>query len=199
MLRYTCRTMKLLLSPHNDDESLFAAYTLIREKPTVLIITDSDMQLDRGISAAQRKEESRRACETLGVPVRFLGLKDGSVKEDDLRQLLLPFTEQEWDCAYAPAIEGGHPEHDLLGRVASSLFRNVRYYSTYKDPAVPPRGQHAIIPTQEEIDLKNRALDCYASQLSLNDVRVHFDTVRGKTEYLNDSPGHDPFLSDNGF
>ena len=96
-------------------------------------------------------------------------------------------------------LKAGTPEHDLLGRVASSLFRNVRYYSTYKDPAVPPRGQHAIIPTQEEIDLKNRALDCYASQLSLNDVRVHFDTVRGKTEYLNDSPGHDPFLSDNGF
>ena len=142
----TCRTMKLLLSPHNDDESLFAAYTLIREKPTVLIITDSDMQLDRGISAAQRKEESRRACETLGVPVRFLGLKDGSVKEDDLRQRLLPFTEQDWDCVYAPAIEGGHPEHDLLGRVASSLFRNVRYYSTYKDPAVPPRGQHLSPP-----------------------------------------------------
>lgn len=116
MLRYTCRTMKLLLSPHNDDESLFAAYTLIREKPTVLIITDSDMQLDRGISAAQRKEESRRACETLGVPVRFLGLKDGSVKEDDLRQLLLPFTEQEWDCVYAPAIEGGHPRARPTGQ-----------------------------------------------------------------------------------
>jgi len=117
---------------------------------------------------------------------------DLSVKEDDLRQRLLPFTEQEWDCVYAPAIEGGHPEHDLLGRVASSLFRNVRYYSTYKDPAVPPRGQHAITPTKEEIDLKNRALDCYASQLLLNDVRVHFDTVRGKAEYLNDSPSHDP-------
>jgi LmbE family N-acetylglucosaminyl deacetylase len=182
--------MKLLLSPHNDDESLFAAYTLMREKPIVVIITDSDMQLP-AVTASQRREESRRACDTLGVTVEFLGLKDGFVKEDDLRQRLLPHTEQEWSCAYAPAIEGGHPEHDLLGRVASSLFHHVRYYSTYKDPAVPPMGEHPIVPTQQEIDLKNRALDCYASQLSLNNVRVHFDTVRGKPEYLNDSPHHD--------
>jgi len=34
--------MKLLLSPHNDDECLFAAYTLMREKPLVIVVTDSD-------------------------------------------------------------------------------------------------------------------------------------------------------------
>ena len=53
--------MKLLLSPHNDDECLFAAYTLMREKPLVVIITDSDAHLVEGITAHQRREESRRA------------------------------------------------------------------------------------------------------------------------------------------
>ena len=186
---YSIIPAKLLLSPHNDDESLFAAYTLIREKPFVLIITDSDIQLPV-VTAAQRREESKRACEVLGVSVDFLGLTDGSVKEDDLRQRLLPFTEQDWTCVYAPAVEGGHPEHDLLGWVASSLFRHVRYYSTYRDPAVSPMGEHPIIPNRQEIDLKNRALDCYASQIELN--AVHFNAVRGKPEYLNDSPRHDP-------
>jgi LmbE family N-acetylglucosaminyl deacetylase len=88
--------MNLLLSPHNDDECLFAAYTLMREKPLVIIVTDSDAHLAEGITAYDRREESRRACELLGVPVVFLGLKDGALEQQkaDLKRRLEPFASQ---------------------------------------------------------------------------------------------------------
>lgn len=180
--------MKLLLSPHNDDECLFAAYTLMREKPLVIIATDSDVQegLGYGVTAGQRREESRRGCEVLGVAVVFLGLIDGHLDETDLRERLAPFTSFDWKRVYAPAIQGGHIDHDVLGKVASLIFPNVDYYSTYLAGQFTPIGQRAIIPTSEEIDLKNKALDCYATQIRINPS--HFDGVRGKSEYLNDTP-----------
>src|SRR5215217_1441618 len=103
--------MKLLLSPHNDDECLFAAYTLMREKPLVIVITDSD--LAGGVTAHERREESRRACELLGVPVVFLGLKDGTLEQQrgGLKVRLEPFASQTWSHVYAPAIQGGHKDH----------------------------------------------------------------------------------------
>ena len=38
----------IFLAPHNDDETLFAAYTLMRYKPFVIIVTDSFIQPERG-------------------------------------------------------------------------------------------------------------------------------------------------------
>lgn len=180
--------MNLLLSPHIDDECLFASYTLIRQQPWLLFVTDSDMQLERGVTSAQRRQESRRACEYLGVAVAFLGLKDGLVEETDLQQRLKPFANLPWESVYAPAIEGGHRDHAVVRKIASALFGPVYYSSTYYDPAIGPNGDHEIIPTRHEIEMKNRALDFYESQISLPDVRVHFDSVRGKSEYLNDFP-----------
>src|ERR1041384_7423346 len=171
--------MKLLLSPHNDDESLFAAYTLMRERPLVIIVTDSDAHLAAGITAHERREESRRACELLGVPVVFLGLKDGALEQHkaDLELRLAPFASQSWTHIYAPAIQGGHKDHDAVGDVVSSMFSSVSYYATYAlRELFTPFGKE-IEPTREEIDLKNRALDCYPSQIGLARDKSRFDAV----------------------
>jgi LmbE family N-acetylglucosaminyl deacetylase len=180
--------MKLLLSPHNDDECLFAAYTLMREKPLVIIVTDSNAQLDKGVTAEMRREESRRGCEALGVAVVFLGLKDGSLKENeaDLRERLAPFASLDWKRVYAPSVQGGHDDHDAVGEVASSMFTGVSYYSTYAEGEhFTPEGKGIEPkPTQAEIDLKNKALDCYVSQIGIIENKRHFDAVRGKSEFL---------------
>jgi len=58
----------------------FAAYTLMREKPLVIIVTDSDAQLDKGVTAETRREESREGVRPWCR--RFLSrLKDGSLDE----------------------------------------------------------------------------------------------------------------------
>jgi len=182
--------MKLLLSPHNDDECLFAAYTLMREKPLVIIVTDSDAQLGEGITAQQRREESRRACELLGVPVVFLGLKDGTLERQkaDLKRRLEPFASQSWTHVYAPAVQGGHNDHDALGDVVSSMFSPVSYYATYSEGEFFTPAGREIEPTQEQVERKNRALDCYRSQIGLPQNKYHFDAVRGRSEYFGETP-----------
>jgi hypothetical protein len=40
--------VKVFLSPHHDDETLFGAFTLLRERPLVVIVTDSYVQFNRG-------------------------------------------------------------------------------------------------------------------------------------------------------
>ena len=156
----------------------------------MIIVTDSDPQLTEwGITADQRREESRRACELLGVPVVFLGLKDGTLEEHkaELRRRLEPFASQSWAHVYAPAVQGGHRDHDALGEVASSMFSLVSYYATYaEEEFFTPVGRE-IEPTREEIDRKNRALDCYPSQIRLPRNKSHFDAVRGRSEYLGDT------------
>ena len=181
--------MKLLLSPHNDDECLFAAYTLMREKPLVIIVTDSDANLAESVTAQQRRDESRQACELLGVPVVFLGLKDGTLEQQkaDLIRRLEPFATQTWEHVYAPAFQGGHRDHDALSDVVSTMFSPVSYYATYAEGKLYTPVGREIIPTAEEVDRKNRALDCYPSQIRLGGINSRFDSVRGKSEYLSDT------------
>jgi LmbE family N-acetylglucosaminyl deacetylase len=181
--------MKLLLSPHNDDECLFAAYTLMREKPLVIVVTDSDAHLAEGITAHQRREESRRACELLGVPVVFLGMKDGTLEQQkaDLQRRLQPFASQPWSHVYAPAIQGGHKDHDALGEVVSTMFSTVSYYATYAAGELFSPAGREIEPTPEEVERKSKALDCYPSQIRLARTQSRFDTVRGRSEYLGDA------------
>lgn len=181
--------MKLLLSPHNDDECLFAAYTLMRERPLVIVVTDSDVHLAHGITAHERREESKRACELLGVPVGFLGLKDGTLEQQkgDLKRWLEPFAAQPWSHVYAPAIQGGHKDHDALGEVVSSMFSPVSYYATYAAGELFSPAGREIEPTLEEVERKNRALDCYGSQIRLAQTPSRFDALRGRSEYLGDT------------
>src|ERR1041384_5287978 len=181
--------MKLLLSPHNDDECLFAAYTLMREKPLVIVVTDSDAHLAEGITAHQRREESRRAGELLGVPVVFLGMKDGTLEQQkaDLQRRLQPFASQPWSHVYAPAIQGGHKDHDALGAAVSTMFSTVSYYATYAAGELFSPAGREIEPTPEEVERKSKALDCYPSQIRLARTQSRFDTVRGRSEYLGDA------------
>lgn len=62
--------MKLFISPHNDDETLFGAFTILREKPMVVIVFDSYVQPSRGLpycSWQDRRRESVKALAELGI------------------------------------------------------------------------------------------------------------------------------------
>ena len=175
--------MNLAIIPHNDDEGLFLAYTCMREKPLVLVITDSHIQPNRGevvCSAEERWQESVEACKILGCPVIRIGLRDDTLTEDDVRTALKRFSG--FDKVYAPAIQGGNPQHDMIGKVAKELF-NVIEYTTYTKTELWTKGNIEIIPTQEEMDLKNKALLCYISQVNLPSTRPHFEAVKNKSEF----------------
>jgi len=176
--------MKLFISPHNDDEVLFGAFTLMREKPLVVLVTDSFIQPNRGekgCDAETRRKETIEACKVLGCPVIFLGLRDDTLNEDELLMSLARFTG--FEKVYTPALQGGNKQHDMVNRVTHKLFDNVVEYTTYTPTELHTTGSIEVKPTEEEMDLKIKLFKCYQSQLNLNTTRPHFQSVMGKSEY----------------
>src|SRR3990167_1799672 len=139
--------MKLFISPHDDDETLFGAFTLMREKPLVVIVTDSYIQPNRGevgCSARQRREETSKAMKLLGCPVFFAGLRDDVLTNVDVISLLASF--EGFEKVYAPAVQGGNPQHDMIGHVAEDIFPVTRY-TTYTKTELWTKGTQEIVPT----------------------------------------------------
>lgn len=176
--------MKLLVAPHNDDEVLFAAFTILREKPLVVIVFDGHNQENRGlkITAAQRRTETKLACEILGAEVQFLGFRDDRPPSAEIiRARLAEYRPSE---VYAPAWETtGHAQHNLIAEVCYGL-PVVESYLTYTNSGKSISGRPAPIKQASWIALKLRALACYESQMSLNPIMAcwpHF--LRGQEEY----------------
>ena len=178
--------MNLLISPHDDDSHLFACYTLLREKPLVLLVCDSHIQYNRGdlgCSKEIRTEETRKAHEVTGNPVIRLGIKDTELTEDILRERLKFFSG--FENVYIPAIQGGNPQHDIIGKVGREIFPDAVSYTTYTRTELYTTGTIEITPTSEEIELKERALWCYQSQIKLPSTAPHFEAILGgKSEWL---------------
>lgn len=176
--------MKLFIAPHNDDECLFGAFTIMREKPIVLVVTESYRQAERGGLPTVRRNESIAAMEILGAPVMFLGIPDARLDEEGLvERLSVMESSGSFDKVFAPAYYiNGNPDHNIVSKAAERVFgERVVYYSTYRLDDLEPKGDIEIVPTDEEARIKDRALDCYHSQLALNPA--HFEAVRGKNEY----------------
>lgn len=174
---------KLALIPHQDDDALFLAYTLMREQPMVLFCTIPVIQEKRGqATKKERLSEAHEAMNLLGLNYNTLSIFDDDLTEERLIEFLKPFIPL-YESVYAPAIEGYQKQHDLVGSVADKLWPGkVTHYMTYTADNLHTKGKVVVTPTEEEMKLKNRALDCYESQLQYN--RPHFDAVRNLPEYF---------------
>lgn len=176
----------ILISAHNDDESLYAAYTLMRIKPLVIVCTESFIQPERGdfgCDAETRRNETIAAMKLVGCPVVFLGIKDTELTEEILSERLKYFNPE---TVYIPALQGGNPQHDMVNRVAMKLFGRKRceQYCTYTPTELYTTGGWELTPSLAEIELKNKMLDCYKSQLQLPSTAPHFAAVKNRSEWL---------------
>ena len=177
----------IFLAPHNDDEALFGAYTLMRYKPLVIIVTDSYIQPERGdvgCTAEIRRQETIEAMKLVGCPVVFLGIKDTELQSPTLIERLKYFNPE---TIYVPAIhDRGHWQHNLIGNVGLELFgKKCERYCTYANNNYEIiKGSWEIVPTQPEMELKNKMLECYTSQINLPSTAPFFSTVRNKSEWL---------------
>lgn len=188
--------MKLLLSPHDDDSALFAAFTCMRQHPVIAVVTDSYIQPLRGevgCDAQTRAQESARAHETLECETVRLSIPDNAVTLEALLESFKDLRRQyEPDIVYTPALEGGNVVHDLVTIAAEQVFGAsfLRCYSTYAKHSqyvgadYQPVGTVEVEPTPAEARLKERVLHCFESQLALDSTRPHFDAVKGRSEWL---------------
>lgn len=72
--------MKLFISPHSDDETLFGAFTIQRERPLVVVVFDSFTQVNRGADycdALTRRKENANALISLGQFSHYQCNRDG--------------------------------------------------------------------------------------------------------------------------
>src|SRR5690348_4430996 len=94
----------VFLSPHNDDEALFGAFTLLRYRPLVVICM---------YAGEERADESRRACEILGCDVEQWSFDEGDWDEVETR-----FGDLERPV-FAPAFaQGGNFQHNRIAELA---------------------------------------------------------------------------------
>ncbi len=164
--------MKILLTPHADDETLFACYTLLRERPNVVLCLPG---AERHGALEVRLAEFEAAMATLGCS--WISVAD---EPDSLEEVL---TQLSADHVFAPLPEpDGNDDHNLIGELAARLWPGmVTFYTTYTPGARTTRGQ-AVPFDPSWRALKRKALDCYRSQQAIPGIRAHF--TRPLDEYL---------------
>src|SRR5712691_6293662 len=160
--------MKLFLSPHNDDETLFGAFTIIERRPKVVVCYLSPP----GWGAPEvRTEETRRALLCLGT--------DDFVQEDAYRwssvEAMLVALAQQFrpSHVWAPSVNASHPEHVALAKAAASVFTKdiLTRYHTYRTFGQKVRDGVKVKHVPAWTEMKLHALAKYQSQI--NDVRVN--------------------------
>jgi LmbE family N-acetylglucosaminyl deacetylase len=166
--------MKLFLAPHNDDEVLWGAFTILREKPTVLILFDSYVQPSRGIVGCEpqvRRAETCAALQTLGVdPPMFAGLRDDREYIVEYVAQIISLEGFAAEHVWAPALEAdGHPQHNVLARAADMVFPGkVTHYLSYTNAGKSRGGKEVTPEAGKHIARKLKALACYESQLEMD-------------------------------
>lgn len=164
--------MNLLLAPHHDDETLFAAYTLLRYRPHVAVCFDGGTRYG---ATSVRQAETAAATKMLGCTWEALYEQGG-----DLMTALAPCDPEQ---VFAPMPEShGHAEHNIVASIASDLWPDrVVYYTTYTAAGRTVVGDPVPIENGWDV-LKVRALACYVSQIAHRGTRPHF--LRPLDEYL---------------
>jgi LmbE family N-acetylglucosaminyl deacetylase len=172
----------ILLAPHNDDETLFASYTLLRHHPHVIICLR-----DTRHDPLRRELETERALAHLGYEHHTQWTHSNEADlvylhaalRDDMLDL-----EREHQPArvYAPATEpGGHMQHTLVGALAISVFgaERVTSYLTYKRGQMRSRSEREVPFEPHWPAFKLRAMSQYVSQISDPMTRPWFtdDTI----------------------
>lgn len=167
----------LLLAPHADDETLFAAFTILKFVPDIAVVhvpRDDDEQ-------RERMSELRQALVELGVgtAVHWVGGYEGEQchsLRSWLEQRCPPRSIHEraqsddvvyFDHVFAPAVErDGHVEHNRVGKAALEVFGEDRVtsYLTYTRTGGRSRDGREVPYEPEWIARKLCALAAYRSQ-----------------------------------
>lgn len=173
---------KLFLSPHNDDEVLFGAFTIQREAPDVAVVFDSHLQPERGHGECRwdtRRRESNAGVRCLRdfeyvspFEVFFLGLSDREAWT--VGELVTIMSQKfvarkvEYSEVWAPGEETrGHEHHNLVAAAALLVFPNAKIhrYLTYTRTSGKSTHGIEVKPKGIEVRRKLEAMACYKTQL----------------------------------
>jgi LmbE family N-acetylglucosaminyl deacetylase len=158
----------IFLAPHNDDETLFGAFTLQRHRPRVIVVLRSIGQERYGISAAEREAETTAALYELGCPYEQWPFPDYGPHWGEIADRFARLANTYERC-FAPAVEpNGHEHHSKIGELAARVWGpgRVTHYLTYQRGSGKSTSRCEVAPADpEHLAGKLRALSCYRSQM----------------------------------
>lgn len=178
----------VFFAPHNDDETLWGAYSIMKTEADVVVCLRGEIQMMRGEKATprERENESRNACEWLGVNIfEQWSFSDASPDWPAISEQIRQYADR-YDRAFAPVFEeGGHDHHNLIGDLVRAAFdqRTISYYTYLYGGARQGVGCKVEIEDPKWIARKLRALACYESQHFLPSTSPHF-TDHPLTEWV---------------
>lgn len=170
--------MKLLLAPHDDDETLFAAYTCIRHRPVVITCLRSFVEASwpDGPTWEEREPESAAACAILGCWQVHLPYPDDAPPWDEVRAAIASYGPADVVWAPLPEEPGGHPHHNAIGEMARELFPGrVAFYSTYRHVLGKTTRGTLVEPEPGWEQVKRRAMACYVTQATHPNTQAAFN------------------------
>lgn len=150
----------LLLAPHADDESLFCSFLAQKYAADVVAVYDEG-----------REVELEHATSWLGCGFHQMPVPKGA-SEETVEAFLLglrdPAGQDDWQRVIAPDVEEfGHEEHNLVGRLALTVFSDIEIirYRTYSPRGTRSHGTPVKPERPEWIARKLAALSCYRTQI----------------------------------
>lgn len=150
----------LFLAPHSDDETLFGAFTLLRERPHVIVCCASPRHYG-GDEVRQRETLAALALLGCSPRCRFLGNR-GQPFEPAFAALLAE--HDELARVWAPDARTSHPDHRRVHDAARAIFgARVCTYHTYCH-GERVRSAFEAPYRLPWIGVKLAALACYRSQ-----------------------------------
>ncbi|MBK9346881.1 MAG: PIG-L family deacetylase [Burkholderiales bacterium] len=174
----------LVLAPHADDEVFGCAGAVIRHVQTgcaVSVVVLSDGAYNAGDQTSQviatREAESCAAAALLGYPSpAFWRLPDRGIVygETLIDKVMAAITAAGADLVYAPAVTEMHPDHRAVAMVAAEAIRRLGagFRLAMYEVGVP-LSPNVLLDISAQVELKQRAMQCFASQLKVQAYDTH--------------------------
>jgi LmbE family N-acetylglucosaminyl deacetylase len=170
----------VFFSPHNDDETLFAFYQVLRHKPNVIVVLRSYKQWvsQNGPSYEVREAETTAAMGIADVGWRQWPWSDHEPLWDSIAESIRgELRERKPKVVIAPAWEmGGHEDHNAVASIVAGIegdWELIRYLTYERGYGRSHKGT-PVKGTEEEEALKLKALLCYDSQIRHSQTRAWF-------------------------
>jgi LmbE family N-acetylglucosaminyl deacetylase len=175
----------VLFAPHQDDETLFAAFVCCRYRPRIFTVLRGFGQEHMGITYGEREIETRSAAAILGCDHEQWLYPDTGPDWEQIENRIRKVAANTGGLAFAPLAErGGHEQHNLVSEIVRAAFGSrARYYATYRYGGPKTTTGTLVEPEPAWIIAKLRALACYRSQIERGPRRFFLHDLH---EYLSE-------------
>ncbi|MBF0468535.1 MAG: PIG-L family deacetylase, partial [Desulfamplus sp.] len=168
----------LVFAPHPDDETLGMGGTIALAISKgiavhVVFVTNGDM----GGNPDIRRDEAMEAADILGIDKIFhLGIGDRKVFSQMLPESFLDeiITETEPNTIFLPSFQEIHPDHRATTHKLLTFLEKRAYRFELWFYELNRQGEiNRLIDISSVLDVKESAIECYASQLEQLDYKLH--------------------------